>query len=115
MNQLAAALRQRAPFRGASDALISGCVGADPRFKEYEGKRIGLREWEWGIPRTVDEYVIACLRSAGKPVICSAVVAAVQSVLPPGRDVTVATAQRVLDGPDCIGVGDGLYTVATRR
>jgi len=115
MNQLAAALRQRASFRGASDALISGCVAADPRFKEYEGRRIGLREWEWGIPRTVDEYVIACLRSAGKPVTCGAIVTAVQGVLPPGRDVTVAMAQRVLDGPDCVGVGDGLYTVAARR
>jgi hypothetical protein len=115
MNQLAAALRQRAGFRSTSDALITGCVAADSRFREFEGQRIGLREWEWGIPRTLEEFVIACLRTAGKPLSLPEVTAAVQRLLPPGRDVTAVTAQRVLNGPECLALGDGLYVLTTRR
>jgi hypothetical protein len=115
MNQLAAALRQRAGFRATPEGLIGGCVAADSRFREFDGRRIGLREWEWGIPRTLDELVIACLRSSGRPLSTAEATAAVQGVLPPGKSVASAAVQSVLDGPDCVAMGGGLYVALSVR
>jgi hypothetical protein len=115
VNQLAAALRQRVAFRSIADELIAGCLAADSRFKEFDGRRVGLREWEWGIPHTPEEFVIACLRVADRPLTTAGVSEGVRALVPPGREISMGAIQRILESPACLPAGDGRYSAAPRR
>lgn len=112
VKQLAAAFRQRAVNREATDSFLAACIAADCRFREFEGRRIGLREWEWGIPRTLDECVVACLRSAETPRPLAAIVSGVSALLPPGSEAAPSAVQQILRGDRYLELEPGVYALA---
>jgi hypothetical protein len=97
----------------APDGLIGGCLAADSRFKQFPGGRFGLREWAWGIPTSLDEQLVACLRSGGKAESSLHLSQALNRMLPPEQP---AHYTRVLETL-CAGgafrrVGSGMYALS---
>ncbi|MCC2671483.1 MAG: Sigma-70, region 4, partial [Armatimonadetes bacterium] len=109
--QLAVLFRQEPPFGAASDAFIAACLAADSRLSLLDTRRVGLREWRWGVPKTVDEALLACLRDAGQPLSLAQLAARAGAILPRDTPIPPATVQRALDEGPFVQVGPGVYNV----
>jgi hypothetical protein len=95
------------------EALVVGCVVADPQFRELQTGRIGLREWEWGIPGSTEEYAVACLRARGRPMTVRGLTDAVASLLPPGGSPN-GMAECLANSPAVVRIRTGVYDLRER-
>jgi len=85
--RLAAALAPEAS-KSASEALRLGCMMTDERLRRYDGDRIGLAEWQWLLPSTLEDYIYLALRAAGRPRHYTWITEQVNTLVPDGREVT---------------------------
>jgi hypothetical protein len=59
--------RKSAVAQQLSEPFLRACLRTDDRLASDEEGRYGLVEWQWLLPRTLDDYVYLALRSAARP------------------------------------------------
>src|SRR5207247_404223 len=59
--------RKSATAQQLPERFLQACLRTDDRLAGDEEGRYGLVEWQWLLPRTLDDYVYLALRSAARP------------------------------------------------
>jgi hypothetical protein len=88
-DQLLAEMRRR--FEEVADTpetFLRACLRADDRLSRDEDGLYGLVEWQWLLPRTLDDYVYLALRSAARPRHYMWITQQVNLLIPDGQEVT---------------------------
>jgi hypothetical protein len=87
--ELVAALRQKFPAAAdAPEPFLRACLRADDRLASDEDRQYGLVEWQWLLPRTLDDYVYLALRAAARPRHYMWITEQVNALIPDGQEVT---------------------------
>jgi RNA polymerase sigma factor (sigma-70 family) len=87
--ELLAAVRRKCPAASsAPESLLRACLRTDDRLAGDEQQQYGLIEWQWLLPRTLDDYVYLALRSAARPRHYMWITEQVNTLLPDGQEVT---------------------------
>jgi hypothetical protein len=87
--ELLAAVRGKCPVVArAPESLLRACLRTDDRLAVDEQQQYGLVEWQWLLPRTLDDYVYLALRSAARPRHYMWITEQVNTLLPDGEEVT---------------------------
>lgn len=73
---------------GAPESLLRACLRTDDRLAGNEQQQYGLIEWQWLLPRTLDDYVYLALRSAARPRHYMWITEQVNTLIPDGEQVT---------------------------
>jgi hypothetical protein len=116
LRQLAGGFRQEDPRAPRSEALLAACLASDRRFRTCDARRYGLREWEWGVPRSLEEALVACLRVDGRALAVPRLTERVNQVLQPERAASpVAVAAALARDPVFRRVRTGVYALAGGR
>ena len=95
-----AAIYQREHGESAPAGYLAGCLRADEGFRQFDDGRVGLREWEWGIPGTIEETLAACLRVHGTSQSVARLTERANDLLPPDRSVSAREVGAALAGSD---------------
>lgn len=86
---LLAEMRRRfAEVSGTPEGFLRACLRADDRLSRDEEGQYGLVEWQWLLPRTLDDYVYLALRSAARPRHYMWITQQVNLLIPDGQEVT---------------------------
>jgi hypothetical protein len=86
---LLAEMRRRfAEVADTPERFLRACLRSDDRLSSDEGGLYGLVEWEWLLPRTLDDYVYLALRSAARPRHYMWITQQVNLLIPDGQEVT---------------------------
>jgi RNA polymerase sigma factor (sigma-70 family) len=87
-SDLLTAVRQKCPAAGrAPQTFLGACLRTDDRLAGDE-QQYGLVEWQWLLPRTLDDYVYLALRSAARPRHYMWITDQVNTLIPDGQEVT---------------------------
>ncbi len=81
----------RAKYEDAGDVpepFLRACLRTDDRLASDESGQYGLVEWQWLLPRTLDDYVYLALRSAARPRHYMWITQQVNALIPDGEEVT---------------------------
>lgn len=114
LRQLAVAARLPRPAHCSLETYLGACVAADPRLREFSGGRIGLAMWAWGVPQTLEECLVACLRAEGRPQRAARLAEAVRELLPPGTAVDIREVRATLGSSAAFRrVRPGVYELAS--
>jgi hypothetical protein len=86
---LLAELRRKNPACvNAPEPFLRACLRADDRLASDETGQYGLVEWQWLLPRTLDDYVYLALRAASRPRHYMWITQQVNALIPDGEEVT---------------------------
>jgi sigma-70-like protein/RNA polymerase alpha subunit len=80
--------RKNASYRSLKEPFLRACLRADDRLGSDESRQYGLVEWQWLLPRTLDDYVYLALRSAARPRHYMWITQQVNALIPDGQEVT---------------------------
>jgi hypothetical protein len=87
--ELLAAVRGKCLAAGsAPESLLRACLRTDDRLAVDAEQQYGLVEWQWLLPRTLDDYVYLALRSAARPRHYMWITEQVNTLIPDGEEVT---------------------------
>jgi RNA polymerase sigma factor (sigma-70 family) len=78
----------RAAGRPQSAAFLRGCLCTDHRLARTEDGLFGLVEWQFLLPRSLEDYIYLALRAAGRPRHYLWITEQVNSLLPEGESVS---------------------------
>ncbi len=88
-SDLLAAVRQKYPGAARTpEPFLRACLRTDDRLSGDEQQQYGLVEWQWLLPRTLDDYVYLALRSAARPRHYMWITEQVNTLIPDGQEVT---------------------------
>lgn len=110
--QVTARSRKVAPVAGGEEAMIAACLRTHPRLHTPDGCRFGLREWEWGLPTSLQEKLICCLRADNTPRNALQLTRRLAGILPDGQAPDSAEVLAALaTGEPFHPAGRGFYTL----
>jgi Sigma-70, region 4/Bacterial RNA polymerase, alpha chain C terminal domain len=78
----------RSDRRDVSAVFLRGCLLTDPRIARTEEGLYGLVEWQWLLPRSLDDYIYLALRAAGRPRHYTWITDQVNALMPDGESVS---------------------------
>jgi hypothetical protein len=85
---LAELRRKYPPVAAVPESFLRACLRTDDRLASDETGQYGLIEWQWLLPRTLDDYVYLALRAAARPRHYMWITQQVNGLIPDGEEVT---------------------------